>query len=858
MFDSFVDLSGFLVHVMPRHGNSTRSSPIQLGFESSGVIGHHQSQSRSAARQRQPRPPQDVTRQDQRGEFQTSRGVRCCSAGEDSTVGGSPRHSRQFHRAGSCCAPTSVEEGTHRRRGNASGHTVKECQLFVERKEKKIASIDQERVHEMKLLEEGRAHLERLRKEVEILQQGHRLCHGFQQTGDVQKLQAMVAQLQSEKEEWSKKKDSPRLPEDFVCASNEDLIQWLGERQKDMNDALMAGNAGEVARMVVLVNEGTNQLRQWIGQVQKGVACVRPWWGTSSGESEVEVGGPQVWVSVVEFPGPVQTRQATRAEHDRLTARRQTQIDVSPDEEEPIVRPNIGRHIITHTNGAHGSVDDSDDAPVGRGTQIKTGKSWVPDAFVGTPSMLVSCPVLDVGFAAPRKKLRIRSAVVAVESSEPSLCPVPRMPSVDSVSPQVQVERAGSQVDGFAMGRFAVFATEVEDDGVRVEGVHLPGFSDVVATPCPVLSMNVGDTDIDSLEEVRGRQEDVERTFQDLTQTVWLKVMVMNTSMGLWRAVRMTTLSCPLWNQWHLFCHQRQHNAQDSPSWISGKWTTFSHVGRQLMKTVPRFLWGSFRIALKVAIEEILNGAARRNMVQQERGWKLFLLLPRMMLHRSPRGGLIGHEKLISRFDKFAAGQGHDLILASNKCAEEAATVRQRRAQRVQGNQDERRATRAFNFVQMGELSSRRQALEGEELAPGNEETLKELRKQVAIPRDAVPPVPRDAPIFNLDERIFGRNVRSAKRGAAGGPSAMTTDHLRPLLESTRDLHNLFKVAELLARGQIPESTASTIRRGRMTTLRKDGGGVRGIVAGEVIRRVTARTIVQQLGPAVEVSTAPF
>ena len=85
----------------------------------------------------------------------------------------------------------------------------------------------------------------------------------------------------------------------------------------------------------------------------------------------------------------------------------------------------------------------------------------------------------------------------------------------------------------------------------------------------------------------------------------------------------------------------------------------------------------------------------------------------------------------------------------------------------------------------------------------------------------------------------------------------MTTDHLRPLLESTRDLHNLFKVAELLARGQILESTASTIRRGRMTALRKDGGGVRGI-AGEVIRRVTARTIAQQLGPAVEVSTAPF
>ena len=53
-----------------------------------------------------------------------------------------------------------------------------------------------------------------------------------------------------------------------------------------------------------------------------------------------------------------------------------------------------------------------------------------------------------------------------------------------------------------------MFATKVEDDGVRGgERVHPPGFSDVVATPCPVLAMNVGDTDIDSLEEVRGRSE---------------------------------------------------------------------------------------------------------------------------------------------------------------------------------------------------------------------------------------------------------------------------------------------------------------------------------------------------------------
>ena len=43
-----------------------------------------------------------------------------------------------------------------------------------------------------------------------------------------------------------------------------------------------------------------------------------------------------------------------------------------------------------------------------------------------------------------------------------------------------------------------------------------------------------------------------------------------------------------------------------------------------------------------------------------------------------------------------------------------------------------------------------------------------------------------------------------------------------------------------------------------MTALQRNGGGVRGSVAGEVLRRLVARTIAQQLGPAVEAATAPF
>ena len=181
-----------------------------------------------------------------------------------------------------------------------------------------------------------------------------------------------------------------------------------------------------------------------------------------------------------------------------------------------------------------------------------------------------------------------------------------------------------------------------------------------------------------------------------------------------------------------------------------------------------------------------------------------------------------------------------------------------RRRRRESQNQCERRALRAMKLVQMGELSSARQVLEGVELALGNGDTLRELNKRPPRPRDLIPVLPPRAPVFDLSEKVFCKNVRSARKGGARGPSGMTTDHLRPLLESTKDTPLLFTVAQVLSRGRIPDQVGRSLRLGRMTALRKDGGGVLGIVAGEVIRRLTARTIAQQLGPAVNAATAPF
>ena len=162
-----------------------------------------------------------------------------------------------------------------------------------------------------------------------------------------------------------------------------------------------------------------------------------------------------------------------------------------------------------------------------------------------------------------------------------------------------------------------------------------------------------------------------------------------------------------------------------------------------------------------------------------------------------------------------------------------------------------------------GELSAARQALEAAILAPGTQATLDALNDATPRPphlRTPVSPevlqhVPRRE--FELDEPTFNKNLLSARRGAAGRPSGLTTEHLRPLLDDARALHLFFMVAQKLARADVPEAVVDLTRVGRLTSLTKPDGGVRGIVAGDVVRRLVARTISQQLGPEVEQATSP-
>ena len=57
----------------------------------------------------------------------------------------------------------------------------------------------------------------------------------------------------------------------------------------------------------------------------------------------------------------------------------------------------------------------------------------------------------------------------------------------------------------------------------------------------------------------------------------------------------------------------------------------------RIMRTVPYVMRGAHREAMRVALDHISSGRSRSETLQEERGWKLFLLIPRLLLFRPGR-----------------------------------------------------------------------------------------------------------------------------------------------------------------------------------------------------------------------------
>ena len=202
------------------------------------------------------------------------------------------------------------------------------------------------------------------------------------------------------------------------------------------------------------------------------------------------------------------------------------------------------------------------------------------------------------------------------------------------------------------------------------------------------------------------------------------------------------------------------------------------------LKSVPYFMRPGVRTAYRLALEGI-----QRSSRQPEEGrgtvraWTLFLLVSRMLLHKPSGENRIPKEELLSRLDRFQRGEWQQLL------AESHVTARQSREVRAAGLRAqptlEAKAARAQAYIELGEVSSARQALVGGEIAPGNGATLQQLRdptRRLQHPREALPPeVQQFVPVLPLafPKERFVRNLRGSRRGAAPGPTGTTAEHCK-------------------------------------------------------------------------------
>ena len=265
----------------------------------------------------------------------------------------------------------------------------------------------------------------------------------------------------------------------------------------------------------------------------------------------------------------------------------------------------------------------------------------------------------------------------------------------------------------------------------------------------------------------------------------------------------------------------------------------------------PAFLRGRMRQALVFALEAIL---AAESPADKAQAWKLWMLLPRMLLHRQPGTRTIPKEAWRTRIAQFQNGEWIALLQQTNPQTAAAPNSVPTPAQQ---------SHRACQLIHQGELSAARQALTARPLAPRTRDTLDELRDPARRPASQYQPIDQDLLNFTpptalqVPATTIIRNLRRTRKGAAPGPSGLTAETLRILLDDEDSTNKFVQVAQQLAAANIPPPTATAIGLGRIVALQKPNGRVRGIVIGDILRRVVSRSIAQHFAAPIHQACSP-
>ena len=142
-----------------------------------------------------------------------------------------------------------------------------------------------------------------------------------------------------------------------------------------------------------------------------------------------------------------------------------------------------------------------------------------------------------------------------------------------------------------------------------------------------------------------------------------------------------------------------------------------------VLQSCPVQMKGRNRQAARVAIEALETAAFGNDEVMECGAWKLFLLLPFMLLRRPLGRRRNAKSELARRFDSFAAGRWDELLKEAEAESSHNGTARVSREMTA-----EQKAKMACQKIPLGEVSRTRQCLTGAALAPSTKRLSKTFR----------------------------------------------------------------------------------------------------------------------------------
>jgi len=179
-----------------------------------------------------------------------------------------------------------------------------------------------------------------------------------------------------------------------------------------------------------------------------------------------------------------------------------------------------------------------------------------------------------------------------------------------------------------------------------------------------------------------------------------------------------------------------------------------------------------------------------------------------MILHKATRGGDAGRRNLQRRITLFDAGSW-DILLFNAAASMRRSTQRSRDL-----SEDQllaKQLAKALHLAEQGELSHAARELRSSGLAPGNRDTLEELRDPNLRPTQPSEPLPEGLDTFvpacpiELDKQIFAEVLRSSRRGLSAAVTGNRNEYLKLCLEDGIAFNLLHQAASRLARAQVPE-----------------------------------------------------